>query len=349
MKKLAVLLTAFTLICSFFVADTEAYAKSKFKDVTTSHWATKEVEFLTGRSVIQGYPDGSFKPNSYLTRVQIARMIQREKKYSLADRSDPQLKDVTTENEDFPIISAVMSEGIFKDVVKNNEFKPNASVTRAEMASILAKAYNLTGTSTTQFKDVAKTSWAYPSIQAVAKNQITTGYDDGTFKPNAFLTRAQFSAFMTRTLDKSYRVSPNKPTGKVYPDGWIAPVLKSAWSPNQATNFATLQNELGFHEGGHFYGIRGKERNIIVNSDSGENEVTFKFYSWTNRNLPESYRIPIVAKELFKLYFGADAERVWNYNNNNDIPEQFTANGRTVKVSYIKADGSIYFEVGKKK
>lgn len=137
--------------------------------------------------------------------------------------------------------------------------------------------------------------------------------------------------------------------GKKYPDGWVAPVLKSAWSPNPATNFATLQNELGFYEGGHFYGIKGKSRNIIVNGDSGENEVTFIFYSWTDRNLPDSYRIPIVAKELFKLYFGADAERVWNYNNNNDIPEQFTANGRTVKVSYIEVNGSVYFQVGKKK
>jgi uncharacterized protein YxeA len=148
-------------------------------------------------------------------------------------------------------------------------------------------------------------------------------------------------------------VTPSTPPttgsgGKTYPDGWVAPVLKSAWSPNSDTNFVTLQNELGFTDGGHYYNIYGKAHAIVVNGDSGDNEVTFKFYLWTDSALPQSYRIPIVAKELFKLYFGDDATRVWNYCNSNDVPEQFTANGRLVKVSFIESDGSMYFQVGKK-
>jgi hypothetical protein len=57
--------------------------------------------------------------------------------------------------------------------------------------------------------------------------------------------------------------------------------------------------------------------------------------------LPNSYRIPVVAKELFKLYFAKDADRVWNYFNKNDIPEQFTANGFKVTAVYSSATGSI--------
>ena len=95
--------------------------------------------------------------------------------------------------------------------------------------------------------------------------------------------------------------------GKVYPDGWAAPVLKSAWSQNQATNFETLQNELGFTGDGHFFDIQEKPQAIVVNGGSEGNEVTIKFYMWNAPSMEQGYRIPVVAKELFKLYFGNDA------------------------------------------
>lgn len=139
-------------------------------------------------------------------------------------------------------------------------------------------------------------------------------------------------------------------TGKVYPDGWVAPVLKSTWSSDPDTNYTTLVNELGFTSGGRVYSINGHSKAIQVISQgtTGSYEVGIKFMFWTDPNLKEAYRIPIVAKELFKLYFGGDATRVWNYFNSNDIPEQFTANGRSIKTSYSPADGAIYLEVSKK-
>jgi hypothetical protein len=135
--------------------------------------------------------------------------------------------------------------------------------------------------------------------------------------------------------------------GKVYPDGWVAPVLKSAWSPNHATNFKTLQNELGFTGDGHFFNIQEESQAIEVSGDSGENEVTIKFYLWNAPSMEQGYRIPVVAKELFKLYFGNDATRVWNYFNTGNIPDHFTANGRSVKATAIDLEGSLYLYVGR--
>jgi len=141
--------------------------------------------------------------------------------------------------------------------------------------------------------------------------------------------------------------SQTESVGKVYPDGWVAPVLKSSWSPNHLTNLTTLQNELGFTNGGTRYSIPSYPGAINV-SDSGSYEVILKFYFWTAPALQYSERIPVVAKELFKLYFGADANRVWNYFNSDDIPDQFTANGRNVTATYSPADGSIALSVGRK-
>lgn len=139
--------------------------------------------------------------------------------------------------------------------------------------------------------------------------------------------------------------------GKTYPDGWTAPILKSAWSSDVSQNYKTLENELGFENGGRTYGVKGRSQTIHVTAESSSNptEVNLLFYMWEDSNIPESYRIPIVAMELFKLYFGADATRVWNYCNNNDIPESFTANGRNVKVTFSQETGGLNFEVGRKK
>ncbi|MFJ7731468.1 stalk domain-containing protein [Lysinibacillus sp. NPDC097231] len=138
-------------------------------------------------------------------------------------------------------------------------------------------------------------------------------------------------------------------TGKMYPDGWFAPTLKSAWSKDPQVNYSTLENELGFRKGGIVYHIYGGKAIQVLDSGSDSYEVGISFFGWENKTLEQSYRIPIVAKELFKLYFGNDYMKVWNYFDKNDIPENFTANGRKVKAQFVEADGSLYLIVGRKK
>nr|WP_106782794.1 stalk domain-containing protein [Lysinibacillus timonensis] len=138
--------------------------------------------------------------------------------------------------------------------------------------------------------------------------------------------------------------------GKMYADGWVAPTLKSKWSKDPQVNYKTLQNELGFTQNGIVYDIFGAVRGIeVIYDGSSTQEVGMSFFLWKDPSIEQSYRIPIVAKELFKLYFEKDADKVWNYFNNNDIPEKFTANGRTVKAQFVEATGSIYLQVGHKK
>ncbi|MFC7373080.1 hypothetical protein ACFQPF_15680 [Fictibacillus iocasae] len=138
--------------------------------------------------------------------------------------------------------------------------------------------------------------------------------------------------------------------GKWYPDGWVAPVLKSAWSPNHQSNLKTLERELGFKAGGHDYSIQGAPNSIAIHDGSGQSEVMFAYRMWdgdANGYLKQAYRIPIVSMELFKLYFGKDAVKVWNYFN-TDVPRKFTANGRLVTASFSEKSGSLYLEVGYK-
>ncbi|MFB7155875.1 S-layer homology domain-containing protein [Lysinibacillus sp. NPDC056232] len=208
-KKLLLLMVVLTIAINNIYFASNVYATEIiFKDVDQKHWAAKEIQYLSEQNVIQGNPDGNFAPNDKLTRLQIALMVTRAKGYSVIDRPDPQLVDVKNEDVYFDIISAAMAEGVFDDVVKGHEFKPNAFVTRAEMSSILSRAFELSDISSVEFKDVTTNSWAYSSIQALVKNEIVFGFADGTFKPERFLSRAEFAVMMARLLDETYRVAP---------------------------------------------------------------------------------------------------------------------------------------------
>lgn len=141
-----------------------------------------------------------------------------------------------------------------------------------------------------------------------------------------------------------------------YPGGWKAPQLTSKWSSNPEDNFKAFEKELGFTQGGRYYSITGANRAITVSGgDTKDTEVTLYFTGWgtppgkPDATLSESFKIPVVSAQLFRFYFEDKWKSVWDYFNRNDIPDQFTLNGRKVKVSYSNLTGILSFEIGSKK
>ncbi|MBS4174277.1 stalk domain-containing protein [Bacillus sp. FJAT-49736] len=245
-----------------------------------------------------------------------------------------------------PVEFISLSDGMnfYVETVKDNT---KTTIYVGELPAGLQQPINKLGYATTEYAGVSKSPGGIYSINALVKNQQVTIYSS-----QAKWYKIKVGKQIGYVEKNKLKIGKTPAKGKMYPDGWVAPVLKSKWSPNQATNFKTLQNELGFTDNGHIFGVYKASKAIIVLGDSGNTEVTFQFFCWdgdANGAIPQEYRVPIVAKELFKLYFGKDATRVWKYCDKGDIPDKFTANGRTVKVSFIKATGSLYFQVGKKK
>jgi hypothetical protein len=97
----------------------------------------------------------------------------------------------------------------------DNTFRPEQSITRAEMAVILA---NLDGASKAnlagiEFKDVPKEHWAAWAISYVSEKGYFKGYEDGTYKPDTYITRAELCVVLSNYLDmKSAGVDENKLT-----------------------------------------------------------------------------------------------------------------------------------------
>lgn len=206
MKKISLLVvTCMFLVGLMIPSFTHVQAAASFKDVPSSHWAKKEIDAMAARGIIAGYQDGTFKPNNEVTNAQVALMLVRALKLNTNNRPNPNLADVKPSYHAYKEIATVIDEGIFP---KGKTFNPNAPITREAMARALVNAFKLQGNGGTYFTDVSPSYWAYPYIMKIAANDVTTGYSDGTFKPKNKVTRAQFSAFVARSLNKVFKPLP---------------------------------------------------------------------------------------------------------------------------------------------
>ena len=195
MKKAVSMLLAAALAASLYVPFTEA----SFKDVPASSRFYKEIDFLSSKGVVSGYPSGQFEPEASVTRAQAAMMIGRAFGVDGSRRSTI-FSDVSPSSVASGYISKAVDGGVvtgFPDVT----FRPNEPVTRGQMAILLDRAFELTDAAQVSFQDVSKRSQAYSSIAHTVAAGITAGYPDGTFRPGEAVTRGQFAAFLSRALD----------------------------------------------------------------------------------------------------------------------------------------------------
>ena len=104
-----------------------------------------------------------------------------------------------------PNIEAIAALGITLgcNPPDNDQYCPNAPVTRAEMSAFLIRALgegNPAAPYEGRFPDVSEGLWYTQFVERLAALGITTGYDDGTFRPDALVTRAEMAAFVTRAF-----------------------------------------------------------------------------------------------------------------------------------------------------
>ena len=126
-------------------------------------------------------------------------MIVRALDLDTSNCPNPNINDVSKESNGYDVIATVIDEGIFFG--DNGSFNPNNFLTRAQMAAVLNRAFQLEDINKKlSFKVMNSLHWAHDDIQLLAANNITVGFKDNTFRPGQTITRAEFSAFMARVL-----------------------------------------------------------------------------------------------------------------------------------------------------
>lgn len=150
---------------------------------------------------LMGYPDGTVQPLKNISRAEAATLFYRLLK------EDKRAENLTTENKLSDVngewyscaISTLTKIGILTGYA-DGTFLPNKDITRAEMATIIAKFADLTDEELT-FTDI-EGHWVQDYIEHAAGNGWIAGYEDGTFKPESFINRAETVTMINRVLDR---------------------------------------------------------------------------------------------------------------------------------------------------
>ncbi|PID01612.1 Parasporal protein [Sporosarcina sp. P2] len=200
-NKIIAVLGAILLACSVPVSSAAA-GNSGFPDVPDSKHFAEAVNDLASRNIIGGYPDGTFRPNDSITRGQAAAIIVKMTKLSTTNIKDPKFKDVSTANGYYKAIAVLAEKGVINGY-GDGRFGPNDSITRAQMASIIIKAFELPLYRDPDygFKDVVHKNGHRDGIYSLYQLGLTTGTSPTTFSPNATITRGQAAKLLKAAED----------------------------------------------------------------------------------------------------------------------------------------------------
>jgi len=155
---------------------------------------------------IVGYPDGNVRPEQNITRAEVATVFFRLMTSDLRSANWAQqnmFPDVGEASWYNNAVSVMNAMGIVNGY-PDGTFRPNAPITRAELATIAARFARATWMmpiNVRSFSDV-RGHWAQNDIEYAAAIGWIAGYPDGTYKPDKPITRAEFMTLVNRMLER---------------------------------------------------------------------------------------------------------------------------------------------------
>ena len=194
---------------------------------TTDHYA-----------YIAGYEDGTVRPDGNITRAEVAtiffRLMTDEYRETCWSTSSG-FTDVAVGNWYNNAISTTANAG-WVSGYPDGTFRPDAYITRAEFATIAARFLSDVYGGTSMFTDISG-HWAEDYINRAAAAGWINGYADGTFRPNAYITRAEAVTLINRMLDRT-------------PDAnhLLADMVRWPDNPETAWYYADIQEATNSHD-----------------------------------------------------------------------------------------------------
>ena len=191
------------LLILFFIS-CNPLAVYAFSD-TRYHWARPQIDHLNNREMINGYPDGSYRPNAYVNRAEFITLIinalnkSAEAKQLL--KGEPHFRDAYNHWARGYMELAYELNIAYGD--GQSYFHPTAPVSREEAVTMMVNSLRvqMEDLPTADFLDrSAISSWALKPIDYAVNHGIVSGYPDNNFKPRQSLTRAEVAVLLEQFL-----------------------------------------------------------------------------------------------------------------------------------------------------
>lgn len=164
----------------------------EYKDVPASSWMYTPILELSKAGIVSGYKGNEFKPNDTITRAEASKLVTSIFSLKASGPYKNTFTDVKKDHWAVDYISAVV-EGGYVTGFEGDLFKPDEPLTRAEVAAIITRAYEVAASQKAVFKNLPKEHWAYDYVQSFQSSEVakaTTAEDfDLTLDPT---TRGEF-------------------------------------------------------------------------------------------------------------------------------------------------------------
>ncbi|MCZ8512539.1 S-layer homology domain-containing protein [Paenibacillus filicis] len=182
---------------------------NKSFDDLANHWAKADVELLANKLVVEGVSDKKFDADRNISRAEFAALVVRSLGLTSVS-TDSKFKDVKAGAWYADSVSTAVYAGIINGY-EDNTFRPDAQITREELAAMVVRALNYAGVKSdvnaiqaanvlAKFKDANKIVWAQNEIAAAVQAGIINGLTDDTIGSANQATRAQSATMLKRFL-----------------------------------------------------------------------------------------------------------------------------------------------------
>lgn len=182
----------------------EGYSYRDYSEEVQQIYTHKDLPY------IQGYPDKTVRPERYLSRCEAVAIFYRlyDGQYPSSintGMTDKTFSDVPANAWYYNELSKMYQIGLVNG--DGGRFRPNDPITRAELTA-LATRFNAEkfGKPSASFNDVSSSSWYYNSVSVAEANGWVSGYPDGTFRPDNYISRAETMTIINRTINRSVTI-----------------------------------------------------------------------------------------------------------------------------------------------
>ena len=230
---------------------TTSRAVAEKNAVTVRNYRNTVPAMLNGSdhfAYVVGYEDGCVRPNGLISRAETSSIFFRLLKDSVRDSkllTTNTYADVPSDHWANTAISTMTGLGIVQGY-NSTTFEPSAPITRAQFAAICARFDTGKSSGTQTFTDI-KGHWAEKYIERAAELGWIKGFEDGTFRPDTYITRAQAMTMINRVLNRIPEdASDLLPDMNVWPDcnpgDWFYLAVQ------EATNSHNYKHKAGNYE-----------------------------------------------------------------------------------------------------
>lgn len=193
------------LVVSIFLLPSSNASAATFSDVTNYK---SEISYLVDRDILNGYKDGTFKPNNNMNRLNGVQVLLKAKGITDFTAPNPNFMDMNPTSYGYAEVAKAVQLGIIsgkKNPDGSSYFDPKGQLTRGQMAKIIVETMDYSIDNSNSYRDLPKSNGFFGYVSTLAANRITEGYADLTFRASVPVSRQHFSVFVARMLNDKFK------------------------------------------------------------------------------------------------------------------------------------------------